>query len=387
MADVVFSAFDERAGPIAVFATIKDPVVSKKIAVKSIVSTLTSIRSNTSENMEGEAIIPFPDENLISFIYYTTLNQRTETGELRVVTMSAIVPKTQNSLLYSNAALLSQSAIAIKALLNQNYEFGKPLPKSLTVELEGWGKLKEAPKSDIIAEKELEFSLSSLFNLFPAKKGRRSFSDPLLQLFFGIMAKIPVILVGPNVEFLLEISDLLRDFLTDEELDVRISIDLQNQDDTAVFNIPRADIILLDERQNQRRHLYYDPIALVGVGRESRYANYAGSESVEKTFNTFLKKAREISDDGVAFLYLKGELLSFTAKLTNLKAYCLSGRQGKAKEIAKIINVDEEYLFALAEVLRLRNMVPITELNKMFKNTTEYEEMEIRSKEVIGFVR
>jgi hypothetical protein len=66
MADVVFSAFDERAGPIAVFATIKDPVVSKKIAVKSIVSTLTSIRSNTSENMEGEAIIPFPDENLIS---------------------------------------------------------------------------------------------------------------------------------------------------------------------------------------------------------------------------------------------------------------------------------------------------------------------------------
>ena len=99
------------------------------------------------------------------------MNQRTETGELRVVTMSAIVPKTQNSLLYSNAALLSQSAVAIKALLNQNYEFGKPLPKSLTIELEGWGKLKEAPKSDIIAEKELEFSLSSLFNLFPAKKG------------------------------------------------------------------------------------------------------------------------------------------------------------------------------------------------------------------------
>ncbi len=387
MADVVFSAFDERAGPIAVFATINDPVISKKIAVKSIVSTLTSIRSNTSENMEGEAIIPFPDENLISFIYYTTLNQRTETGELRVITLSAVVPKTENSTLYANAALLSQSALRIKALLNKEYVFGNPLPKNIATELEGWGKLTKAAKSEIIAEKEIEFNLSSLFSLFPAKKGRRSFTDPLLQLFFGMMAKIPVILVGPNIEFLLEISDLLREFNTEEELDVRISINLENKDDTAVFNIPRADIILLDENQNQRRHLYYDPIALVGVGRESRYANYAGSERVEKTFNTFLKKAREISDEGVAFLYLKGELLSFTAKLTNLKAYCLSGRQGKAKEIAKIINVGEDYLFALVEVLRLRQMVPISELNKMFKNATNYEEMEIRSKEIIGFVR
>ena len=387
MADVVFSAFDERAGPIAVFATINDPVVSKKIAVKSIVSTLTSVRSNTSENMEGEAIIPFPDEGLISFIYYTTLNQRTETGELRVVTLSAVVPKTDNSLLYSNAAILSQSAIRIKGLLNSQYEFGKSLPNELKTELEGWGTLKTTPKSEIIAEKEIEFSLSTLFNLFPAKKGRRSFSDPLLQLFFGLMAKIPVLLVGPNIEFLLEITDLLREFVTDEELDVRISIDLEETSDTAVFNIPRADIILLDEKQNQRRHLYYDPIAIVGVGRESRYANYTGSEHVDKTFNNLLKKAREISDEGVAFLYLKGELLSFIAKLTNLKAYCLSGRQGKAKEIAKIINVDEEYLFALAEVLRLKNMVPIVELNKMFKNNTEYEEMEIRSKTVIGFIR
>ena len=192
MADVVFSAFDERAGPIAVFTTINDSIISKKIAVKSIVSTLTSIRSNTSENIEGEAIIPFPDENLISFIYYTTLSQRTETGELRVVTLSAVVPKDKNSLLYSNAAFLSQSALRIKALLNDTYVFGKPLPKDLTTELKGWGKLKEAPTSDIIAERVIEFSLSTLFNLFPAKKGRRSFSDPLLQLFFGIMAKIPV---------------------------------------------------------------------------------------------------------------------------------------------------------------------------------------------------
>ena len=215
MADVVFSAFDERAGPIAVFATINDPVVSKKIAVKSIVSTLTSVRSNTSENMEGEAIIPFPDEGLISFIYYTTLNQRTETGELRVVTLSAVVPKTDNSLLYSNAAILSQSAIRIKGLLNSQYEFGKSLPNELKTELEGWGTLKTTPKSEIIAEKEIEFSLSTLFNLFPAKKGRRSFSDPLLQLFFGLMAKIPVLLVGPNIEFLLEITDLIREFVTD----------------------------------------------------------------------------------------------------------------------------------------------------------------------------
>jgi hypothetical protein len=107
MADVIFSAFDERAGPVAIFSTFKDPVLTKKIAVKSIVSTLTSVRSSASERLEGEAIIPFPNENLIAFIFYTSLDQRTEGGEFRVISLSAVVSNERKTGLYANATVLS----------------------------------------------------------------------------------------------------------------------------------------------------------------------------------------------------------------------------------------------------------------------------------------
>ncbi|PWI46815.1 hypothetical protein CEE45_14805 [Candidatus Heimdallarchaeota archaeon B3_Heim] len=387
MADVILSAFDEKVGPIAIFTTIKDPILTKKIAVKSVVSTLTNVRTSASENLEGEAIIPFPDENVISFIYYTTLNQRTETGELRVITLSAVVQKENNTSLYANASILSQNALRIKRLLNKNYSYGQPLSPEVIKELERWGELKETPKSEVIAEKEIEFGLSSLFKLFPTKKDSKGYSDPLTALFFGLLSKIPVILIGPQIEFLLELTDMLREFRSEEELDVRISIDLRDPTNAATFKIPRADIILLDEQQNQKKHFYADPIIVIGVGRDSKYINYTGSESAIHTFNNILKKAREISDESVSFLYLKGELLSFTAKLTNLKAYCLSGKQGKAKDIAKIINVNEGYLYALTEVIRLRSLVPVEQLNLMFRKKTKFEELELRGKKFVGFIQ
>ena len=106
MADVIFSAFDERAGPIAIYSTINDPVLTKKIAVKSIVSTLTSVRTSSSERLEGEAIIPFPNENRIAFIFYTSLDQKTEGGEYRVISLSAVVPNEKKTGLYSNATVV-----------------------------------------------------------------------------------------------------------------------------------------------------------------------------------------------------------------------------------------------------------------------------------------
>ena len=117
MVDVVFSIFDERAGPTAVFSTISDSILTKKVAVKSIVSTLTSVRTSSSEKLEGEAIIPFPDEKKIAFIFYASLNQKTEGGENRVITLCAVTSDEDKTTIYSNVTNLSQSAVEIKNLL------------------------------------------------------------------------------------------------------------------------------------------------------------------------------------------------------------------------------------------------------------------------------
>ncbi|MHA2345806.1 MAG: hypothetical protein ACXACP_03720 [Candidatus Hodarchaeales archaeon] len=387
MADVIFSAFDERAGPVAIFSTFKDPVLTKKIAVKSIVSTLTSVRSSATERLEGEAIIPFPNESLIAFIFYTSLDQKTEGGEFRVISLSAIVSNERKTGLYANAMVLSQAALEIKDALNSDYIFGNPLSSELASKLEGWGKLTETQELAVIAEKEVKFGLHSLFELFPVKKGLRSYSDPLDPLFIGVLSKIPVVLVGPNIEFLLEIADLLREFMPDEELDVRLSFALDYKSQAVASKIPRADIILLDEKQDKRKNFYRDPVVLVGVGRESKYKNYDFPEKAARAFQKILKKAREIPDEMVANHYLEGEILSFITKLTNLKDYCLSGRKGKIRDISKTFNVSEDYVLLLAEALRVRKAVSAQELNRMFLDAPDYKRMDLRSPKNIGFIR
>ncbi len=387
MADVIFSAFDERAGPVAIFSTFNDPVLTKKIAVKSIVSTLTSVRSSASERLEGEAIIPFPNENLIAFIFYTSLEQRTEGGEFRVISLSAVVSNERKTGLYANATVLSQAALEIKDALNSDYVFGNPLSNELASKLEGWGKLTETQELAVIAEKEVKFGLHSLFELFPVKKGLRSYSDPLDPLFLGVLLKIPVVLIGPNIEFLLEVADLLREFMPDEELDVRLSIALEYKSQAVASKIPRADIILLDEKQDKRKNFYRDPVIIVGVGVSPTYKNYNLPDKTTKVFEKILKKARDIPDEMVANHYLEGEILSFNTKLTNMKDYCLSGRKGKLRDIAKTFNVGEEYALLLAEALRVRKSVSAQELNRMLLDVPDFKRMDIRSPKNIGFIR
>jgi len=100
-----------------------------------------------------------------------------------------------------------------------------------------------------------------------------------------------------------------------------------------------------------------------------------------------LKKARDIPDEMVANHYLEGEFLSFSTKLANLRDYCLSGRQGKVKDIARSFNVTEDYLFTLAEALRTRRESTAKEINRMFHESINFKRMDIRSPKNIGFIR
>jgi hypothetical protein len=139
--DLVFSAFDEKVGPMAVFTTIEDPMLTKIIAVKSIVSAFRLVDTSTSQRLEGEVIIPFPQENKVVFIYCTELDQKTQSGERRMITLSAVVNQDQNNQLYSNASELSRSAAELRDFLNANYSFGHPLPRQILSRFEEWSKI------------------------------------------------------------------------------------------------------------------------------------------------------------------------------------------------------------------------------------------------------
>ncbi|MFW9777642.1 MAG: hypothetical protein ACFFE8_02230 [Candidatus Heimdallarchaeota archaeon] len=139
--DLVFSAFDEKVGPIAIFSTIEDPILTKIIAAKSIISAFRLVDTSTSHPLEGEVIIPFPQEKKVVFIYCTELDQKTNSGDRRMITLSAVVDQDQNNQLYSKASELSRSAAEIRDILNTNYAFGQPLSQHLMNRLEEWSRV------------------------------------------------------------------------------------------------------------------------------------------------------------------------------------------------------------------------------------------------------
>jgi hypothetical protein len=386
--DVVFSVFDERKGPIAVYSTIKDPIITKKIAVKSIVSTLTSVKTSETEKLEGEAIIPFPDENKLAFIFYTSLDQKTESGENRVISLSAIVENEHNSVLYSKATLLSQKASELKISLNKDYKYGQQLSSDLIKEFEAWGQIATSTAVDIIAEKQISFTIHSLFDLFPIQKSLRKNEDPLVPLFLGIFVKVPVVLVGPNIEFLLEIADLLRGYLPNEELDVRLAINLhaESQNHAISYEIPRADMVLLNEEQYRRASFYREPVIILRIGRNSRYNNYYSPSKVVSFVEDLMKKIRSFKDETVCNLYLQGEFMVFSNKMSILKDFCVAGKQDTLKDLANKLGVKEHYLITLSEALRIQKKVTHDELNRMFSGKTNFPKMDTLNPLSVGII-
>ena len=373
---------------MAIYSTIKDPVLTKKIAVKSIVSTLTSVQTSTSEKLEGEAIIPFPDENKLAFIFYTSLDQKTEGGENRVVSLCAIVETEHKSLLYSNATSLSQEASKLKISLNKSYKYGQELPSDIISQLEAWGVETAVPEAEVIAEKQIAFNIHSLFDLFPVKKSLRKTDDPLVPLFLGIFLKVPVVLVGPNVEFLLEIADLLRGYLPNEELDVRLAISLHAESlhHAISYGIPRADLILLNEDQYRNALFYREPVVIVRIGRDPRYDNYRPPSKAIEFIEELMKKIRGFRDSTVCDLYLQGEFMAFLNKKNILKDFCIAGKQDHLKEVSKKLGVKENYLFALTEALRFQREISHEAINRMFMNRTNFTKMDTLNPLSVGII-
>ncbi|MHA1329816.1 MAG: hypothetical protein ACTSR2_01950, partial [Candidatus Hodarchaeales archaeon] len=123
------------------------------------------------------------------------------------------------------------------------------------------------------------------------------------------------------------------------------------------------------------------------IGKESKFVNYIQPTSALRVFEGMLKKAREFSDDIVANHYLEGEFQSFFSKLEQLKKFCLTGQQARIKDISRRFDVSEDYIIALAEALRTRNEISAQSINKMFRDETNFEKMEIFGQNNIGFIR
>ena len=273
--------------------------------------------------------------------------------------------------------------------MNKDYKYGQELPRDLIQQFEAWGlTTATTPGAEIIAEKQLVFNIHSLLDLFPSKKSIRKYEDPLVPMLLGILVKIPVLLVGPNIEFLLEIADLIRGYIPNEELDVRLAISLhaQSMHHAISYGIPRADLVLLNEDQYRKALIYREPVIIVRIGKDSRYDNYHPPSKAISFAEDLMKKTRSFSDETVCNLYLKGEFLAFSTKMSILKDFCITGKQHSLKKVSQTLGVKGNYLIALSEALRVRREVSYEAINRMFQNETKFKKMDSLNPLSVGII-
>jgi len=124
---VCLAIFDEEAGPISVYFKGIDKSVANKIALKSMIGSL----SLTQEVGEGESIIPLQEEQKSAFVFYFAIKDDKARGGVRIGTLSFVVGKEDSDLLYSFAPILSEHSKRVVENVKKYYVYRQPVPQVL----------------------------------------------------------------------------------------------------------------------------------------------------------------------------------------------------------------------------------------------------------------
>ena len=240
-----------------------------------------------------------------------------------------------------------------------------------------------------------KFSQLGLFQLFPVKKSLLTSQDPLAYGYFAILSKTPLLLVGSNVEFLLEVAEVFQRVFPEKELSIRLSIALPERKvasmrgrvEVGSSKIPRADIVVLNEEQYRKSFFYKDPIIVLNVNQQIETINFDPEKESLKALSNILKRARGFDDESLATNYLRGEMLSLENKLREIQSYCTSGRKMKIKDISKQFDTTTDYIFLILDIIRFRNLIPAVKINECFSNEIDLDQITIHAKQHVGFVR
>lgn len=384
---IVFTAFDDRQGPVPVFTTLDNHELASKIAVKSIVSTLSA--RDDQQKIEGEAIIPFPEENLLAFIYYVSLDQKTKTGDFRTISLSFLTTTENSNELYSNAADLSISAKEIGKAINEQFVFGETLPVLLQSKIRYWGQKDENPV-DLVSKKERtkadgrKLSLYDLFNLFPPETGFRKYEDPLSSLILAFLYNIPVVLSGPDTRLLTDVTEILQQIYPIKKLSVINQDQIKDNLDinsTNPQNIPKADIIVLTDDFYKKCFFSRDPIVILTVYQELLIPYHKFDEKDIKKITVWLKTCRDKTDISEIVIELK----AIQDKLDQLLYLASSNRESTMKEIMPLVDLEKTEVEFLSRILVNSQKATAAQLNKLL-SVDHFKDIEILMRDSIGMI-
>lgn len=379
---IVLSTIDVRTGPLPLYSNL-DQSLAKKIAIKSMISTMSFSRESDNENskIEGEAIIPFPDENIVCFIYYTTIDQISETGDNRLISLSLATETRKVGNLYKSAPKISAEAKRIAQLINTTYEYPNPISEVLKTELNKWESITLDVQADAVQPlvktevKPEGFNFQDLFELFKDKK-----KDPIARILVAFFWSIPVCIIGNDPEFLLEIANMYNEMFKPKDLHIEMP---------TASEIPRSDIICLTNDQYSKAKFFDDPILVSSGSTDILEMNIEIDKASLGIVEEWLKKARRRvkSDVEFALKTLHDESKRLIGKLEVLVQMANSRRSQSLANIMTKLQVNKVELdFLIYIILNYPKYCSLELLNQLLQPKTPHVAFKIHDKTKIGYI-
>lgn len=355
--NIVFTVFDDNKGPIPILTTLNstEKTIGNRVAIRSIVSILST--EKIQKKIEGEAIIPFPDEKLIGFIYYVSLDQKTQNENYRLISLTFLTPSSSANQLYAKAALLSKEARRIGEEINSNYVHGEPLSANLKNIIVSWGLSKH--DTQLVSPVEaLKISTIDLYALIPVQTGlRKKYDDPLSYVILALLNNIPVVILGSDIKQNEEIGLIFQELFHLRELKI-------NKVETNT--ISKADIILLSEDQYDSSKINDDPILILNlILKNHQILNVEFDKKDIKIVDEWLKRSRESKKNDVAKKIIRAELDQINDRLNQIQYLVNSNRESNIKEVSKILNTGNDELEFLVRISLNSQKFQSTQINKL----------------------
>ena len=331
---------------------------------------------------------------MLGFIYYTSLDQKIQSGDFRVISLTYLAPAASANQLYSHASNLSGEARELGDLINKKFVYGQPIPKDLEQRIFSWGTTETEVVQEQVEVVEKPVSLLDLYSFFAPSAGFRKYEDPLAFALLGLLMEVPVVLSGPDPKHLLEFANLLQKIYQNKELRIELTLPgVSKFTGQKVQKIPRADIVLLKDEQYKRSFFSRDPLVILTTYQEYKTPYHKFDDRYIKIVSEWIRKSREVTtDEELALRIIKLELDQINDMLNNLLFLADGNRTMNQKSVMEYINkstrvqLDRDLMDFITDIALYSHKTSADALNKLLNPLQLFTEKEVRGKDTIGMV-
>jgi len=324
---LLFSLFDDEFGPMPAFYLPNDE--NEELIMNLAVQSLTSsFFGDYQKEHEGKAIIALSLTDMVMFIYYFVIPSNQARGGSRPASVSILVDKDDENLLYENSGYLENRIKQIIPALRSSD------PSVSTVEL--MRLFQDVKKIDQQLKKPVEkLPIKSMFNLIKEKN--------LVNLLHCIICNLPVVIVGKDIKSIMTVCDSITPLIPHKILIIEtITADAEI--------IPPFDIVMIDESEWNKNPAIFE--SLVELPRYSmdddKFYNLEGDFVFVQTL---LKKVKKMKTENEIETFVRISILKMIKKAEQLEELLTKENKIDAEVILEKLGIKNKFLETLLLLL------------------------------------